>query len=133
VFKVVRYQQKHRDAVVALCWAEGWESFPADADRAHRSLTAPGVTSVVAIDDGKLIGFAQLFSDGELQSYLANLVVAVPQRRMGVGKSLINEALRRAGGERIDLLSEDESVDFYKALPHRQKRGFRLYPPFSQP
>ncbi|MCY1140222.1 hypothetical protein OWR29_19660 [Actinoplanes sp. Pm04-4] len=58
--------------VLHLCEAEGWPSFPANPPRALRILTAPGVTTVVALDAGAVIGFAELFSDGELQAYLAN-------------------------------------------------------------
>ena len=97
-------------------------------DRALRVLAAPGVTTVVAIDDGLVVGFAELFSDGELQAYLSNVAVDATRRGEGVGRRLVKEALQRAGGERIDLLSEDSSADFYRAFPHFEKPGFRLYP-----
>lgn len=95
-------------------------------------LTAPGVTTVVAIDSGFVVGFAELFSDGELQAFLANVAVDVTRRGEGLGRRLVTAALQRAGGERIDLLSEDSSADFYRAFPHFEKPGFRLYP-FYQP
>jgi hypothetical protein len=40
----------------------------------------------------------------------------------------VNEALRLAGGERIDPLSEDSALDLYRAFSHFAKPGFRLYP-----
>ena len=85
----------------------------------------------VAEPAGDVVGFAELFSDGELQSYLASLLVAPGWRGIGVGRVLVAEAFRRAGGQRIDLLGEDAAVGFYRALNHREKRGFRLYPPFT--
>jgi ribosomal protein S18 acetylase RimI-like enzyme len=114
--------------VLRLCAAEGWPSFPADAARALRILTAPGVTTVVAVDGGAVVGFAELFSDGELQAYLANLAVDPASRGAGTGRRLVVEALRLAGGERVDLLSEDAATGFYRAFPHFEKPGFRLYP-----
>lgn len=93
-----------------------------------RILTAPGVTTVVAVDDGAVIGFAELFSDGHLQAYLANLVVAADERGSGIGRRLVGEALRLAGGERIDVLSTEEAIGFYRSLPHTDKPGFRIYP-----
>lgn len=101
---------------------------PADPERAQRILTAPGVTTVVALQDQAVIGFAELFSDGELQTYLANLAVDAGHRRRGVARTMIETALRIAGGERIDLLSEDAAADFYQQLPHFPMTGFRLYP-----
>jgi len=50
------------EGVLRLCAAEGWPSFPEDPPRAARVLMAPGVTTVVAIGDRGVIGFAQLFS-----------------------------------------------------------------------
>lgn len=40
--------------------------------------------------------------------------------------------LRRAGGDRIDLLSEDDAAGFYESFPHRRKPGFRLYPFYEE-
>ncbi|HEY6319810.1 MAG TPA: GNAT family N-acetyltransferase [Acidimicrobiia bacterium] len=116
------------DAIVALCAAEGWPSFPADPARAARALVAPGVTTVVACDDVEVLGFATMLSDGEIQAYLSLLVVAAPHRRRGIARTLVLEAFRRAGGQRVDLLSEDAAEGFYASMTHRRLPGFRLYP-----
>jgi len=123
-----RFSRSHLDGILRLCTAQGWPSFPADPERATRVLTAPGVTTVVALDEGVVVGFAELFSDGEIQAYLATMVVDETRRGRGIGRTLVNEALRLAGGERIDLLSEDGALDFYRVFPHLEKRGIRLYP-----
>ncbi|MEV4345850.1 GNAT family N-acetyltransferase [Actinoplanes sp. NPDC049596] len=115
--------------VMRLCEAEGWPSFTADAARTLRILTAPGVTTMVAVDDdGSVAGFAEMFSDGELQAYLALLAVDAAHRGAGIGRRLVTEALREAGGERIDTLSEDDAAGFYRSFPHFVKPGFRIYP-----
>jgi uncharacterized protein (TIGR02246 family) len=117
--------------VLSLCEAEGWPSLPDDPARALRLLTAPGVTSVVARSpEGRILGFAQLFSDRELQAFLATLAVDAAWRGRGVGRALVEDALRRGGGDRIDLLSEDAAAAFYESFPHRRKPGYRLYPFF---
>ena len=125
---IVPFVEQHLDGVIRLCVAEGWPSFSEDPDRAIRVLTAPGVTTVIAMDNGQVVGFAELFSDGELQAFLANLAVDERFRGRGTGRALVMEALSLAGGERIDLLSEDEAVGFYGSFPNFQKPGFRLYP-----
>jgi ribosomal protein S18 acetylase RimI-like enzyme len=126
--EIVPFIEEHLDGVLRLCVAEGWPSFPDDPERAIRVLIAPGVTTVIAVDSGKVIGFAQLFSDGELQAFLANLAVDEGFRGRGTGRALVTEALRLAGGERIDLLSEDKAVGFYERFPNFRKPGFRIYP-----
>ncbi|MDQ1511345.1 MAG: hypothetical protein QOG50_3189, partial [Actinomycetota bacterium] len=57
------YVESDLPAVIALCVAEGWPSLADDPTRAHRALTAPGVTSVVSIDGDHLVGFAYMLSD----------------------------------------------------------------------
>lgn len=126
--EIRRFERDDLAGVLRLCEAEGWPSFPADRERALRILTAPGVTTTVAVDGGAVVGFAELFSDGELQAFLANLVVDAGRRGSGIGRSLVTEALRLAGGVRIDLLSEDEAAGFYRSFSHREKPGFRIYP-----
>ena len=133
MLEIVPFIEGHLAGVLRLCVAEGWPSFPDDPARAIRVLTAPGVTTVVALDDGSVVGFAQLFSDGELQAFLANLAVDERFRRRGTGRALVTEALRLAGGERIDLLSEDEAAGFYERFPSFRKPGFRLYPSHDLP
>src|SRR5690348_10241275 len=102
MMEIRSFQPDDLPGVLRLCEAEGWPSFPADPIRALRILTAPGVTTVVAVDGGAVVGFAELFSDGELQAYLATLAVDTDRRAAGIGRRLVTEALRLAGGERID-------------------------------
>ncbi len=121
------FAPEHLDGVLALCVAEDWPSFPEDPARASRALTAPGVTTVVATEGAAVIGFAQLLSDGEIQAHLSLIAVSAEHRRKGVALAMLQEALRRAGGIRIDLIT-DTAPGFYEALPHRRLDGFRIYP-----
>ena len=127
--EAIGYERWHLDAIVALCRDEGWPSFPEDPGRAHRVLTAPGVTAVVARDQGTVMGFAYLQSDGEIQAHLSNIVVAAARRRTGVARALLQGGIERAGGLRIDLIT-DTAAPFYESLAHRKMSGYRLYPPF---
>ena len=121
------YEERDLPAILDLCVAEGWDSLPADAARAHRILTNPGVTTFVADDEtGHVVGFLYLLSDGEVQAYIASIVVASSCRRQGVGTRLVREAVAASGAERADLLSEADG--FYESLPYVRRQGFRIYP-----
>jgi GNAT superfamily N-acetyltransferase len=127
----VRYRTfdaDHFDAVAALCLAEGWPSIPEDRGRGERALCAPGVTTVVALDGDDVVGFATMLSDGQIQAYLSVLVVAGARRGEGIGRRLVAEAFRRAGGRRVDVLAAAGSEGFYTAMSHRRLPGFRVYP-----
>jgi ribosomal protein S18 acetylase RimI-like enzyme len=127
IVDVGAYERRDLDGVIALCEAEDWPSFPTDPERAHRALTAAGVTAVVARERDRVIGFAQFLGDGEITVYLASIAVAADQRRRGVARELVTYGFRRTGGERVDLLT-DTAPAFYESFPHRRFEGFRIYP-----
>src|SRR5271155_3940981 len=121
------FQPCDLDGVIALCAAEGWPSFPEDPARALRALTAPGVTTAVAIDGGYVAGFAQLLSDGEIQAHLSLIAVDPAYRRRDLARRLLPRGLEPAGGSRIALIT-DSAPEFSAALPHRRLEGFRIWP-----
>lgn len=118
--------------VLRLCEQERWPSFLSDQARAHRALTAPGVTTMVAADGERIAGFAQMQSDGEIQAHLSLIAVDAGYRRRGLARDLISAALKAAGGLRVDLVT-DGAEAFYAALPHFRMSGFRLYPDYTGP
>jgi ribosomal protein S18 acetylase RimI-like enzyme len=124
---VQRYDRSRLDGVLAICAAEDWPSFPSDPDRAHVVLTAPGVTSVVAVEDGQVLGFAYLQSDGHIQAHLSLMAVHTAHRRRGIGRALLEYAAPLTGALRIDLVT-DTADDFYASFTHRTFSGFRIYP-----
>lgn len=119
------FAEEYANGVVALAQAEGWPTF-SDAERVTRLLTAPGVVGLVAVDNDKVVGAAQLLTDGH-QAYLAILVVAKDTRGQGIGKRLIEAGFAASKAERMDLLSTPESEDFYRRFPHREVTGLRLF------
>jgi GNAT superfamily N-acetyltransferase len=119
------FDPSHSDGVAALARAEGWPTF-SDPARVTRLLTAPGVVALVAVRDDKVIGAAQLLTDGH-QGYLAILVVDASSRGQGLGRRLIEEAFAVSGAERIDLLSTPGAEAFYRGFPHRDLPGLRLF------
>ncbi len=126
--RYLAFAPEHLPAILRLTEAEGWPSFATDPARALRALTAPGVVTAVCLIDEHVAGFAQAQGDGALQAHLSLMAVAVPFRRRGIGRHLVQEVLRRTGCPRLDLLAERGAEPFYRALPHREWTGFRIYP-----
>jgi GNAT superfamily N-acetyltransferase len=95
--------------VLMLFAAERWQTYTDDPERTYRALTAPGATTLVAIDKGVVAGLVQLQSDGEIQAHLSALITGAQWRRRGLGRALVREALARAGGLPINVLSRSGS------------------------
>jgi len=120
--------EAHLSGVVGICRSLEWDNFRHDPDLTRRSLTAPGVTTLVAVAGDEVVGFAQIYGDGVIQAHLGLLAVDEKWRRGGIGRGLIEEAFARVGAGRMDLIASDESLDFYRSLRHREQAGFRIYP-----
>lgn len=112
--------------MLALCAAEGWPTYPSDPVRAEAAFRAPGALTLVAVEDGDVIGFAHALGNG-LRVYLAEITTAAHRRREGIARQLIQELFARSGAAKIDLLT-DTASEFYATFPHRTFTGFRLYP-----
>ena len=119
----------HLSGVLGILARLGWDNFRHDPDSTRRSLTAPGVTAIVAValESGEVVGFAQVFSDGVFQAHLGLLAVDEGWHRGSVGRGLVREAFAREGAERMDLIASDESLAFYRSFRHREQVGFRIY------
>lgn len=69
------FANAHVDGLVALVGSEGWSEYAVDVERTSRALSAPGVTTLVAIDDGRVAGAIQVQSDGAIQAHVSMLLV----------------------------------------------------------
>jgi GNAT superfamily N-acetyltransferase len=114
----------HTPGVIDLLAAEGWDTYTVDPQRTARALSAPGCTTLVALDGVSVVALVQVQSDGEIQAHLSALLVAATWRRRGLARGLLHEALRRAGGIHIDVLTRN--LAFYESLGARPRTGFRL-------
>jgi ribosomal protein S18 acetylase RimI-like enzyme len=104
--------------------AEGWTEYTDDVQRTYRALTAAGVTTLVAIADGRVAGAIQVQSDGLIQSHVSMLLIDRNWRRVGLGSRLLREGLERAGGLQLDIRTRTEGYD--ERLGASRSLGFRL-------
>jgi hypothetical protein len=83
--------------------AEGWAEYADDVERTYRALTAPGVTTLVAIADGRVAGAIQIQSDGVIQANVPMLLIDGNWRGAGLSSRLVPEGLERSGGLQLDV------------------------------
>ena len=118
------FTQAHLDGLIALVPAEGWAEYADDPERTRGALTAPGVTTLVAIAGGHLVGAIQVQSDGLIQAHVSMLLIARDSRGAGLGSRLLRDGLERAGGLRLDIRTRTEG--YYERLGASRSLGFRL-------
>jgi ribosomal protein S18 acetylase RimI-like enzyme len=114
----------HLDRLIALIEAEGWDVYPDDPERTYRALTAPGVTTLVAIAGERVVGAIQVQSDGIIQAHVSMLLIGPRARGLGLGARLLREGLVHAGGMQLDVRTRTEG--YYERLGASRSLGFRL-------
>ena len=118
------FAQAHLEGLIALIAAEGWTEYTDDVERTYRALTAPGVTTLVAIAGARVVGAIQLQSDGVIQAHVSMLLIDRNWRGARLGSRLLREGLQRAGGLQLDIRTRTEG--YYERFGASRSLGFRL-------
>jgi ribosomal protein S18 acetylase RimI-like enzyme len=118
------FTQAHLEGLIALVAVEGWTEYSDDVERTYRALTAPGVTTLVAIVGGQVVGAIQVQSDGLIQAHVSMLLIDRNWRGAGLGSKLLRKGLERAGGVQLDIRTRTEG--YYERLGASRSLGFRL-------
>jgi predicted N-acetyltransferase YhbS len=124
--EIVPFARKHLAGAMEIFAEERW-AYAQDGERTWRALSAPGTETLVAVGEERVLGLAQTMGDGEIQTFLAALIVARASRGAGVGRALVAAAVARNKGIRLDLISEADG--FYEELGFSRMSGFRLRMP----
>ncbi len=97
-----------------------WGPRVRDAD-VFRDLLARSQVALVAVDDGRVVGFLRAITDGLFNGYISMVVVAASHRGRSIGSALVKAAL--AGNDEMTWVlraGRDGVTAFYEKL------GFRV-------
>lgn len=82
---------------------------------------------VLALDEGKVVGFINAISDGVLSAYIPLLEVLLEYQQRGIGSELVGLMLAKLGDfYMVDLLCESQLQPFYARLGMRPAVGIPL-------
>jgi GNAT superfamily N-acetyltransferase len=111
-------------AIQQLSAAAGW---PTPVERSYEALNAWRVSwpTLVLVNGPEVIGFLRALTDGQVTTYIAEVLVSPQWRGQGLGQALIAACHRLCPSTRLDLLSTESSDGFYEAVGFRRFQGFR--------
>jgi GNAT superfamily N-acetyltransferase len=106
------------EELVPLYDAVGWAAYTRDPGSLARAIGA-STWVLAAREDGRLVGLVRCVSDDVSIAWLQDVLVLPSHQRRGVGRALVEAALRRfAAVRQLVLLTDDrpEQTAFYEAL-----------------
>jgi GNAT superfamily N-acetyltransferase len=92
---------------------EGWPVPP--APERHLALLRGSSHVVLAVDEGRVVGFVTAISDGVLAAYIPLLEVRREWRGKGVGSELVRRIIAALDGlYMVDVVCDPELIPFYE-------------------
>jgi len=93
----------------------GWETRVADADR-FKKMVKNASRTVVALNDGEMIGFARALCDDASNGYIGTVAVAEEMRGRGIGREMVRRLLGDDTHITWVLRSGRDSGGFWKKM-----------------
>jgi ribosomal protein S18 acetylase RimI-like enzyme len=98
-----------RDLFLSVNWPRGYQ-----LDKLRRTFSRSDQV-ITAWDGEKLVGLVNTIADGSVTAFIPYLLVNPEYQKQGIGGTLIGMIVSAYEGyERIVLLTEKDTVDFYK-------------------
>jgi len=111
-------------SIQVLYEKEGWMTFLKRSEDALKAWKNSNI-ALVALDGNIIVGLIRALTDGEITTYIAEIIVDTSYRGKGIGKALLDICHNLYPHARLDLLSTDGADEFYQRESFRTHMGFR--------
>jgi len=108
------WTEKDFPDIQRLSTLQGW---PTPRNRPEEALSAwqHSWPALVVTEGERVIGFVRGMTDGEITMYIAELLIDPNHRGKGIGRLLMDACHALCPRTRLDLISTEEAIPFYKA------------------
>jgi ribosomal protein S18 acetylase RimI-like enzyme len=112
------WREEDFSAIQRLSALEGW---PTPRQRPEEALAGwrNAWPALVAVADGKVVGFLRALGDGNITTYICELLIDACWRGRGVGSALLDACHVLYPRARMEVTSTETSASFYR------RYGFR--------
>ncbi|MCB0711836.1 MAG: GNAT family N-acetyltransferase [Ignavibacteriae bacterium] len=101
---------------------EGWPNPP--SPETHLKILRGSYSVVLALDEGRVVGFVNAISDGHLMAFLPLLEVLPEYRGQGIGSELVRQISQTLSGlYALDLICDSDVQPFYERLGWLRTNG----------
>lgn len=107
--------EEHFDGVLAVYRANDWSH--ANTPGRLRTAIEASSYSVVALEEGQVVGFARAMSDEAFAVYIADILVLPDRQRRGIGRRLLGSILEQYPMDTFHhqvLIAERGAEGFYR-------------------
>lgn len=106
-------------AVRQFLTENGWETRVADAER-FRMMMDNADRTVVAVENGRIVGFARALCDGVSNGYIGTVAVAEDRRESGIGREMVTRIMGDDPNITWVLRSGRGSSEFWRKMGFTQ-------------
>jgi ribosomal protein S18 acetylase RimI-like enzyme len=119
-----QFVEKDFPLVQMLYEKEGWMTFIKRKEESLKAWKSSSI-SLVAVDGEEIVGLLRALTDGEITTYVAEIIIDINYRGKGIGAALLDECHNLYPNTRLDLLSTEGADEFYERNNFREITGFR--------
>ncbi|RWZ58198.1 N-acetyltransferase [Halobacillus fulvus] len=122
--KIRSFQESDFQAVQEMNAKEGWSNL---VDKNEETLCAwlNSEPALVALDEGRVIGYLRGLTDGTTTLYICELLVREEYRNKGIADQLVALAHECYPSTRVEMLATGSSQGYYEKQGYRAFYGFR--------